>query len=482
MKHKNIANQSGGHRLFPQAIQLITEGKKDQAKPVLLEIINDLPNDGQSHFLLGSIFKETNQLTEAEKHLCIATKQLKTVPEASRQYAQVLRSLEQFSAAETIFQQLIRNDSRSVQDYDELALTYDEQCDFEKAISTYHQALKQAPSHPQLLHHLGKVYLHAGLLENAFENLRLSAELVSNHARPITGKHDVLFTRIKHDYEQINFLEKKCLLATEFNAYKDNLARLYEYMLAEGLDKVEIDFNDPRQDISPSFNRIVYFHPAEPIAGGVINPALNVADIEKRYFASRPEIIYIDDFFKPEAVKNLREYCLYSTVWKSNYKGGYLGSMLGAGFASPLLLQISHEMKQTFKTIFQAYNLHQAWSFKCDNTKHGIEMHADFATVNVNFWISDETGNRNPETGGLLVWDVEAPRDWPFEDYNRNEAKAMHFLKEQKANVQRIAHKTNRVLIFNSALFHKTDEIDFADEYEKRRLNVTLLYGSKLPV
>ena len=38
-------------------------------------------------------------------------------------------------------------------------------------------------------------------------------------------------------------------------------------------------------------------------------------------------------------------------------------------------------------------------------------------------------------------------------------------------------HKQNRVVIFNSDLFHKTDSYRFRPGYENRRINVTLLYG-----
>ena len=43
-----------------------------------------------------------------------------------------------------------------------------------------------------------------------------------------------------------------------------------------------------------------------------------------------------------------------------------------------------------------------------------------------------------------------------------------------------IPYRQNRAVIFNSDLFHQTDQFTFKDEYESRRLNVTLLYGTRL--
>jgi hypothetical protein len=44
-----------------------------------------------------------------------------------------------------------------------------------------------------------------------------------------------------------------------------------------------------------------------------------------------------------------------------------------------------------------------------------------------------------------------------------------------------IPHKQNRVVIFNSDLFHKTDSYHFREGYENRRINITLLYGYRQP-
>ena len=46
---------------------------------------------------------------------------------------------------------------------------------------------------------------------------------------------------------------------------------------------------------------------------------------------------------------------------------------------------------------------------KYDSSLPGLHVHADDALVNVNFWITPDEANLDPERGGLLVWDVPAP-------------------------------------------------------------------------
>ena len=119
------------------------------------------------------------------------------------------------------------------------------------------------------------------------------------------------------------------------------------------------------------------------------------------------------------------------------------------------------------------------WGFKYDSSLSGIPMHADQAAVNVNFWITPDEANRNPDNGGLVVWDVKAPQDWNFARYNADVAGMRAFLAKEGAQAITIPHRANRAVIFDSDLFHETDRIEFKDGYLNRRINVTMLYGRR---
>jgi hypothetical protein len=144
-----------------------------------------------------------------------------------------------------------------------------------------------------------------------------------------------------------------------------------------------------------------------------------------------------------------------------------------------LLLQVADELRKTFPMIFGSHPLTQAWAFKHDSARRGLNIHADAAAVNVNFWITADEANLNPASGGLVVWNKEAPRDWNFKDYNSaaNRGKIYDWLKQVGASEVNIPYRSNRAVIFNSDLFHETDEISFKEGYTNRRINITLLYG-----
>jgi tetratricopeptide (TPR) repeat protein len=211
-------------------------------------------------------------------------------------------------------------------------------------------------------------------------------------------------------------------------------------------------------------------------------PAINAANVDHAthvWKTSRPQIVVIDNLLTEAALIRLRDFCLDSTVWQQVHPEGYLGAQPENGFASPLLAQIADELRDTFPAIFGVHPLRHTWAYKYDSSLKGIDIHADFAAVNVNFWITPDEANLNPASGGLVVWDIGAPLEWDFADYNGNQGIVRDFLTREGAKPVTIPYRANRAVIFDSALFHKTDDIAFAEGYLNRRINVTMLYGRR---
>ena len=117
------------------------------------------------------------------------------------------------------------------------------------------------------------------------------------------------------------------------------------------------------------------------------------------------------------------------------------------------------------------------WGYKCDSTLPGLGAHADSAAVNVNFWITEDEANLDPEHGGLLVYTHDAPKDWGFAKFNKDSATILSYLDSVGSVPVRVPYRANRAVIFDSDLFHASDRPHFRDGYSNRRINITLLYG-----
>jgi hypothetical protein len=239
--------------------------------------------------------------------------------------------------------------------------------------------------------------------------------------------------------------------------------------------------------LGDTYNRPIHILEAPALDESAIDDSLDVNKITEDYFEHEFGLTYFDDFLSPTTLKSLREFLLGSTIWFDIFhKGGYMGAYLKDGLASPLILQIAEDLRKKLPKIFKNHHLTQLWAYKYDsraceknNSFTGINVHADFAAVNVNFWITPKSANLDPSSGGLVVYNAEAPLEWYFKMYNNNEEKIREkILKcDQKKTI--VPYNENRVVIFNSNLFHETDNIEFKDGYENRRINVTMLFGRR---
>ena len=297
--------------------------------------------------------------------------------------------------------------------------------------------------------------------------------------RVIQGfRYEVSKNKLKHDIEQISYLLKKKLISKKFKKALRNYKIVYN-ALPKNSNPTDIftltkEFTNK---LGPTFNNLIYYQPPDVLEKKLIND--NKKIIIKN---SKKKFMYmiIDDFLNKEVLDTLNDYCLTNSIWcEFDYKNGYIGSFIENGFNAPLLLQISEELRLCYPKILKKLPLTKAWAFKCNNKMKGIKIHADFAAINVNFWITPDKANLNKNTGGLLIWDKEAPKNWNFEKYNNNHLEIKKFLKKKKSKMKRIKYKSNRVIIFNSNLFHASDNFNFKNNYESRRINITLLYGKK---
>ena len=432
---------------------------------------------------LGNIYRESGRLAEAratyEQVLAINPDHV----EGHNNLGVVLKAQGRLDAAADAYRKAIALKPGHAEAHNNLGLVLLEQGHVDEAIRCFERALQAQPGYGTALYNLGIAWIWREDIPRALRCFAETAKAKHAHGRPVTDSA-VFRSRVKHDAEQIGSLFQRGLLGEEWRGYHEALLRLRARLEpppgTASPNRVAITPAD-LQPVAPSFNRLLYIAPCDSLAEGALSPALDHAAIEARYLASQPEVVVIDGLLSEDALRRLREFCWTSTIWKKDYENGYIGAFLGDGFASPLLLQIAEELRRRLPRIFGAHRLTQAWAFKHDSARRGLNIHADAAAVNVNFWITPDEANLNPESGGLVVWDKEAPRDWDFKTYNSDKARGSIYdwLTSQGAKEIKIPYRANRAVLFNSDLFHETDDIAFQEGLTNRRINITLLYGHR---
>ncbi len=458
-------------------------GELDKAQASYKQALQINPSYVEAQSNLGNLLRQQGKLHEAAQAFEAVLRLQPESAEAHNHLGVVLKEQGRLPEAISEYRATVTINPSHAEAYNNLGVALKEEGKLEEAASAFRQALTCKPQYAKAHYHLGLTLLWQQQMEQALACFDRSAELTHNHHQPVQPKTTTP-ARIKHDLEQIIYLREQNILQDLPNSYPDTLHTIQQHVKAQTLSSGFIGLTaDDSRHLAPSFNTILHRGTANTIPGGTLNPQLDVTAIEAKYHEKKPEIMFLDNLLNSEALHLLRQYCLESTIWKRDYQNGYLGTFLAEGFACPLLLQIAEELRLRFPGIFQHHLLAQAWAFKYDSALQGLNLHADAAAVNVNFWITPDEANLDGTSGGLTVWDKEAPNEWDFKAYNNdnNQQKIREFLEQHNAQAVTVPHRQNRALVFNSNLFHETDTLAFKDEYECRRINVTLLYGYRQP-
>lgn len=470
---------------FAEAVRLFRAGDHAAAFRLTAHAVDLDPGYAEANLELARLLSVTRQTGEAERVL------RRAVGAAPGHFGLTLNLgvllCQTARAAEGLewLQRATALDPRVAMGHYNLANALKAAGQLEDAVTSYRTAIARDPRFAAAYGNLGNCLAELGRVDEAAAVHQTATELRRAPGVPAATGDD-LATRtsagkLRHDIEQIEYLMSCGVVGADYG----NVVADYRAALAAlpppppGTHMVELPAPHLER-LAGTYNRLWHKYAAPAVTGGALSRTLDRTAIEADYARNHPGITSVDDFLTPEALAGLRRLCLDSTLWfQFKYANGYLGAYWETAFWCPLLAQVAEELRHALPGIFRHHTLRKCWAFKYDSRLSGIPMHADFAAVNVNFWITPDTANLDPARGGLVVWDKEAPADWDFADYNANETAMRAFLSTTNARPVRIPHRQNRVVIFNSDLFHETDRIDFAEGYENRRINITLLYGTR---
>jgi hypothetical protein len=342
------------------------------------------------------------------------------------------------------YRQALRLDPDNPEAHTKLSRALYKQGLLDEAESACRRAIELAPDHAEAYFRLGKILLARDGVKQAFEAFTHSAE-ISRSGLPAAASEAEIRHKSAHDREQRQYL-------SDIGIARDAAGDLFHLATAEGAE----------------------------LSQSALAPGNTSPEISEQWRNGSPKIVVLDDFLTDEALQNLRRFCWRSTIWQTAYRRGYLVAFLRSGISCPLLGQIAEELRLRYPAIFGSQLLRLFWGVKYDSTLNGAGIHADIGVINVNFWITPDESNLDPESGGLVIWDKPAPSDWSPTEYNSADSTpAQQFLEESGARSVTIPYRSNRAVIFDSSLFHATDDMRFKEGYLDRRINLTLLYGKR---
>ena len=467
------------------------QSKLDEAIAAWNKALLIKPDFAEAHNNIGAAFLSQGKFEEAS---AAYDKALLIKPDYANAHYNVGNTLEELGRstdAEASYRKAIALKPDFAEAHSNLGITLRELGRSTDAEASYRKAIALKPDYADAHSNLGVTLQELGKLEDALVQYKKSFELVRGK-NPVDPQHKsfrlISKAKMEHDIEQFEYLAASGYESEKFQA----LGNVYKAVSSEinwpTNDAEIIPLTDKYQKLlMDTYNRSIHVLEAPELSGPTLSNTLDIEKITENYFNHDFNVTYFDDFLAPAALDSIRHFLLGSTIWFDFFhSGGYIGAYLRDGLACPLFFQIAEEMRTTFPKIFKNHPLKQLWAYKYDSRAYkndspltGIRAHADAAAVNVNFWVTPKAANLNSSSGGLVVYNMEAPLEWDFETFNNISENIPEHLEDNNDEKSVIPYNENRIVLFNSNLIHETDKFEFKEGYENRRINITMLFGER---
>lgn len=433
-------------------------GDAEAAYREALALRRDLP---EARFGLANVLRAQGKLEEAVTAYRAVLALDAANPAALYNLGSTLQMLGKLDQALTAFSRAVAAKPDFVQAHNNLGIVHYDREEWQQALACFSAVLRLQPNFVKARNNLGMALHKLGRLVEAEAAFSAVIGLKPDYTEAFDNLGALLLEMGRTEEAFQCFMRRAALVTAPLQPVESR----------KGHDAEQAAFRG-------RLSGAVEIEGGQRVPGPAINPRNNIEEISSAWRTGRPQIVVIDDLLTPEALDGLRRFCHGSTIWRDTFDG-YVGARPQSGFACPLLAQVALEFAETYPAIFRDHPLLFAWAFKYQQGLEGTPIHADFAAVNVNFWITPDEANLSPETGGLVVWDKSAPLDWDFKRYNTDEQAIRAYLARSGAVPTRIPYRANRAVVFDSDLFHETDRLDFRPGYTNRRINITLLYGTR---
>jgi Flp pilus assembly protein TadD len=373
------------------------------------------------------------------------------------------------------FEEALRADPSFVSAHYNRAVALTTLGETQDAIKAFSRAATLEPQHYRAHRALGFLWLSQGERGRALDHFARTYELRRGDDRTTIALKSLTTAsghKLRHDAEQFLYLSQRTRDRLRFEL----LARSYLGVAKQVPDEIVTLSDAQIEALGEDYNTPIHLRAAPEVAGRAVNERADRAALAAQF--EEQWAISVDDLLTPPALDSVQRFLLESTIWHDfSHIDGFVASYLEDGLACPLLLQVADELRHAFPDILGEYPLSQAWAFKGLRAQAAVDVHADDATVSVNFWVTPTEANVEPGRGGLVVCRAPPPDAWEIKDYDEDRERIVTFLEQKATDSLVVPYQQNRAVLFRSRLFHHSDRPKFAINYENHRINLTLLYG-----
>ncbi len=197
--------------------------------------------------------------------------------------------------------------------------------------------------------------------------------------------------------------------------------------------------------------------------------------VERQYIETSPyNYAVMDDFLTPEACTQVRQAIVENKGW--SFMNWQAEELFIRNFDLPAAEQIAQAMVQLVPGILANLVMVQHIAFM-HQRNNGLCPHSDTGLVTLDIWLTPDDYNLDPDTGGLLLYDVKRTSDQDIHQFNARPWCVEYYEQNTRGGNAKVGYRFNRAILFDARNFHASDRMRFAsDGAHTYRINYALLF------
>lgn len=198
-------------------------------------------------------------------------------------------------------------------------------------------------------------------------------------------------------------------------------------------------------------------------------------DVQRAYSGSLPyNYAVIDDFLRADVCSLVHSGLVAHWGWRyKNWSSEHLHNNQPNIPEAPV---IAEEVLSNLPELLGGRELITYWALMYKKNTPG-RVHADTAGITLTVWLTPDSHNLDPTSGGLVLYDVKRPDELLAHEHLVSEWSEPYVEQHTKGDRIRVPYRCNRAVLFDGKTFHHTDTLRFAhDSPHSHRINLTFAF------
>lgn len=201
-------------------------------------------------------------------------------------------------------------------------------------------------------------------------------------------------------------------------------------------------------------------------------------ELEAAYIDSGPmHHVMIDDLLTPSMFAELHEGLINEPGW--NFNPAQERSLYLPLPQVPRIDEVAKSLQERLPRLMAGFDFVEHWAFSHVGGV-GLRPHFDVGSVTVNLWLTPDEHNLTPGRAGLILYSVRQPADLSGGQLKIPGWSDEYFVSQHDGTEVRIPYRCNRAVVFDSKLYHASDEGTFrGGDLWSCRMNLSLLFDDR---